>query len=395
MFHLFKRVYVELDDAVDTSVNRIVISEINGVPLMESLSKIVPGKLILFAKSIDEIIGAEKQYQTLLNFLEYVDEESTASDRKIVIYCDRNTYLKLTTSWLKILLPNITVGSAYGIVTSYMFNTRMFGTSELVPFTRAYRMTQADYTITLEDFVTLFSNINIERDNYTSFISRLNASVSIEFLLASYWYNGSYKEELKSVAKGKVSIGMQQFLYEAKTFIVENILNTPVIERFHPQKVYDLSNLTEMFTDSAFDVWFDNSIWNVESIGMPHTYSDINYKNITAEYFNKLESHLRIWVSTYNNTACTPQNIQPGVNLEDWMTAKLRVLRMCILDEVTDSDLEFLLDQHSNFEIPAPCDTMQIFEWVETEKFNPFLITFLRKAMLARETNVLRVYSLV
>jgi hypothetical protein len=395
MFHLFKRVYVELDDAIDTSVNRIVISEINGVPMMDSLSSITPGVLISFAKSLDEIIGAEKQYQSLLNFLEYVDEQYVESNRKIVIYCDRNTYLNLTTSWLKILLPNITVGSAYGIITSYMFNTRMFGTSELVPFTRAYRMTQADYTITLEDFVTLFSNINIERDNYTSFISRLNASVSIEFLLASYWYNGSYKEELKSVAKGKVSIGMQQFLYEAKTFIVENILNTPVIERFHPQKVYDLSNLTEMFTDSAFDVWFDNSIWNVESIGMPHTYSDINYKNITNEQFNKIENHIRIWISTYNETACMPANMQPGVNLEEWMTAKLRVLRMCILDEVTDSDLEFLLDQHSNFEIPAPCDTMQIFEWVETEKFNPFLITFLRKAMLARETNVLRVYSLV
>ena len=388
MFHLFKKVYVELDDAIDTSVNRIVISEINGVPLMESLSKIVPGKLILFAKSIDEIIGAEKQYQSLLNFLEYVDEQYVELNRKIVIYCDRNTYLRLTTSWLKILLPNITVGSAYGIVTSYMFNTRMFGTSELVPFTRAYRMTQADYTITLEDFVTFISNINVERDNYASFISRLNASVSIEFLLASYWYNGSYKEELKSVAKGKVSIGMQQFLYEAKTFIVENILNTPVIERFHPQKVYDLSNLTEMFTDSAFDVWFDNSIWNVESIGMPHTYSDINYKNITADQYNKFANHLRIYISASENLPYRPANIRPGINLNDWCDAKIRCLQMCILDELTDSDLESLLDETSDF------GCMQILEWVETEKFNQFLITFLHKAMLARETNVLRVYSL-
>ena len=39
-----------------------------------------------------------------------------------------------------------------------------------------------------------------------------------------------------------------------------------------------------MFTDSALDVWFDNSIWNVESIGMPHTYSDINYKNIQSAW---------------------------------------------------------------------------------------------------------------
>jgi len=389
MFHLFKKVYVELDDAIDTSVNRIVISEINGVPMMDSLSSITPGVLISFAKSLDEIIGAEKQYQSLLNFLEYVDEQYVESNRKIVIYCDRNTYLNLTTSWLKIILPNITIGSAYGIITSYMFTTRMFGTSELVPFSRAYRMTQTDYTITLEDFVTLFSNIDIERDNYASFVSELHNSLSIEFLLASHWYNGSYKEELKSVAKGKISIGMQQFLYEAKSFIVENILNTPVISQFGLQKIYDLSNLSEIFTDTGLDIWFDESIWNVQTIGMSHTYSDINYQNITTEQYNKFANHLRIYISASENLPYRPANIRPGINLNDWCDAKIRCLQMCILDELTDSDLESLLDETSDF------DCMQILEWVETEKFNPFLITFLHKAMLARETNVLRVYSLI
>ena len=137
MLHLFKRVYLASDHRIDLSVNRIVISEEHGHRMLHEAESFNTGKLIDYDLSLDNMIGSDQRYSNDLDFFLKLNSKSEEYG-KIVVYCDLPTYLTLSITWLKIILPNITLDGAYKIIRSNVFYDKMFGSTHRFDFKRPY-----------------------------------------------------------------------------------------------------------------------------------------------------------------------------------------------------------------------------------------------------------------
>ena len=342
MFHLFKRVYLELDDGVDLNVNRYVISKDNGGGILNDLQYVVHAQLFGNAETLEDLIGEGKQFPNFLVFLNELNKKTDAIG-KVVVYCDKDAFLKIACTWLKVILPNVTVDDAYGIVASNLFQTRMLGTSELADFTRPYRSTMADKFVTMQEFNQYYTTTQVERSHYAGFVNLVRSGLGLEYIFASYLFNGAYKAELKQIAHNQIKVGMQLFLYECKTFIIENLLNKQVIDQFEPTVEYNTGNLEMCITDPAFDVWFEPSIWGVQSVAMPHTKSLIFFNNMTQPQIDKIVAHLAIWMQQFND-GCKPGTMSAGDEINSWFEKKVKALKLCTQDSLTDTDLNELVE---------------------------------------------------
>lgn len=392
MFHLFKRVYLSFDDYIDKSKNRIVISKDNGFDSSGEVKFIFGNTLLEYSTSISELIGPEKKYKNLLQFFEMLNKTTDETNKRLIVYCDLDTFLELSISWIKIILPNADAEVSYGIISSNIFQTKMFGTSELYNSTRMYSIDFEEKKISYETFAEKFNLVNVQKGDYLSFLNSIKKYLSLEFIVSSYLYNNSFKEELKEVALNKLQIGMQQFMYEGKMFILENILNKDVFDLFESNVVYNVNNLKEIENDPTFDIWFDENIWQMKMVGVPNFVSSIKFDTITDAQFEKFSKHLKVWTDVFNNTACKPSQLQPNVDLDSFLQSKLNCLKICRKNSLSDEDLNMLLSLSTDLNSPRPCDSFSIFEWVENEKYNVYLIETIRQAYIKNEKEKLKKY---
>lgn len=391
MLHLFKRVYLELDDAIDLNVNRYVISKENGSSLLNDLQLVVHADLINYAPTLDELIGEDKKYANLLVFLNEVNKKVDDYGTSIIIYCDKDAFLKLACTWLKIILPNVTMDDAYGVVASTLFQTRMLGTSELADFTRPYRNTMVDRYTSIQEFNQIYTSVTVDPSLYAGFVNLVRTGLSLEFIFASYLYNGSYKEELKSIAHNQIKVGMQLFLYECKTFIIENLLNKQIISQFSPTVEYNITNLEQLITDPAFDVWFESSIWGVESVAVPHTKSLIYFDKMTNSQVDKLLAHMGIWMDQFRE-GYMPGTVNPGVIADTWWTDKVKTMNLCRQQALTDTDLSDLIRIQVNEGFTKLEWTL--FESVEQSKFSVYISEHIRQLYIDKKESRLLPFTL-
>lgn len=386
---MFKRVYLELDDAIDLNVNRIVISKTNGVGLLQDLQAVVYAQLIDTAPAVNDMIGTGKKYENFLTFLNMLNRQCEELGSSLVIYCDKEAYLQLTCTWLKVVLPNITMDDAYGIVASNLFQTRMLGTSELADFTRPYRSTMVDRFVSIQEFNQVYTGVTIDSSLYAGFVNLVRSGLSLEYILASYLSKGTYKEELKAIAHNQLKVGMQLFLYECKTFIIESLLNKQVIDQFSPTVEYTLGNLEQFITDPAFDVWFEPSIWGVESVAVPHTKSLIYFDRMTNTQVDKLVGHLAIWIQQFNDGQ-KPGTLPAGEEINTWFSNKVKSLNLCRQSSLSDSDLAELI----RIQMEGNKVEFTLFESVEQSKFSIYITEHIRQLYIANKDSRLLPFTL-
>lgn len=388
VFHLFKKVYIEFDDGIDLNNDRIVISEINGVPMMHALDEVTYGTLVAHASSLEELVGEDKQYENFLQFFNAVNHQVNSSDNRLIIYCDKANFVKLAITWLKIIMPSISHNAAYNIISSYQFQIRMFGTSDSFSYRRPYRLTQVDQYVTEQEFYATFSSTTVNSSVYAGFVNLIKPTLSLEYILASYLFNGSCKEELKTIAHSKISLGMQQFMYECKAYILENLLNKETISRFSPTIDYTPANLESVIRDPAFNVWFDASIWGVESIAVPHAKSLIYFNRITASQYDKIKAHLEIFFAE--------SFLTPSEGLDEtaraWADRKFSILNLCRKETLTDSDLTTLVNAQLDNVKSTP--DFSLFESNEKTRFNIYILEYIKQLHISNQSSKLSEFTI-
>jgi hypothetical protein len=384
VFHLFKKVYLESDDVIDVNNDRLVISQTNGVSMLQDLDGVAHGRLIEYARSIDDLVGEGKKYANFLLFLNSLNQYTFTSDRKLIVYVDKENFLKIAITWIKVVLPSATVDDAYTMVSTYQFQTRMFGTSTYYNYSRSYKTTQIEDYISQQEFSQVFYQINVDSSVYNGFVNIVKSDLSLELLLASYLANGSCKEQLKAIALNKRQFGMQESFYECKSFIIENLLNPEVINLFSPTKTYTTSNLAEAVEDPAFDIWFAPSIWGVESIAIPHSDSLIYFNNISASQFEKFKAHLTIYWTLGLLS-------DPGENGVNWINHNKEVFTMCRKSELTDSDLETLIMKE--IEGSSNVTEFLIFGSDDKIRYNIYLLSHIKQ--LYKENQISKLNAFV
>lgn len=294
MFHLFKKVYLDFDDKINMSYDRIICSQEYGANADSTeLSKVFYGERIKSAKSVEDLIGRNKLYPSLLAMLEELDSRVDQYNSSIYIYCDKTSYYKLVTLWMKVMLPFCTANAAWDFFKSHLFKEKNFVNSKLSASARF--ASNADNWIAQEaEFRHYWNNTSVNRSEYTAFLQKNKNKLRLEFLVASYLYDGRNAEELAKCITPLVKKDLEKFLYEHKELILVH-LQRPIFQRLLECEngPYTFDNFYDMMDDPSplVQVMFKPEIWgeNRSSMYSATSNDSINIAAFTDEDIENLK----------------------------------------------------------------------------------------------------------
>jgi len=252
MLHLFNKVYLEFDDRIENHLDRVVISEKHGYEMYEVLQKAVLGKLILYGKTFEDVIGDD-----FLGFIKTIKEFSDESGKKIIIFCDTISYKKFMACWFKTTLPNLDYAGFKTIVDYTIYNQRIISNSQLVPL----------FSIDLNFLWDDIGDIKTEWENAQSVnrtsLKSLNLKHTYEFLLSTYLSgDNSYKEELKKTLHMFLRRWFVEMFEDNRQMVLLNITNHKFLSTFDiDPKLVDITRLDPLETIEQLESYSDNEIW--------------------------------------------------------------------------------------------------------------------------------------
>ncbi len=277
MFHLFKKTYLATDQFIDKDSHRIVISSRQGFPILNNASNLFSGRLFAHGTSLSEIVGPTMVYPTFADMLRFCSDFNTATDEKIVIYCDPQSWMEFTSKWFKIIFKNINSDAAWKINLSYFNQAILLGI-------RGQKYLQDQIreffgSLSRSEFETIFNSSTVNNDDKQSILDNVTGFRSLEFLIGTYLYNGSYKDELKSALFLFINRATEEYAKEAWRGIQEGILNPTIQELFRLRTDYSLDNMLEMADDPAIQSLKNTNAWrHLGGVGNVHQQMDItNY----------------------------------------------------------------------------------------------------------------------
>lgn len=251
MFHLFKKVYLDIDSNIDAYRNRIVISETNGYADGDVKSH-------YSVLAISDLVGEGAEFATELDLFKKCKELCDADDNQLILYCDRLTFTHLFIAWHKNLLGNIDLESLWKVFTYHMDKQSYYSAvttrSENVGFDK-YKPSSWDKDV----FTSQFSSINITPD--TTWNNSIVDDVSIDYLLATHIKSST--DAVKTALKNKMKIlagrTLQEEIYDIKLYAAM---------RSQDKKLHDIltissiDNIADFFALPALSTLSDSTYWN-------------------------------------------------------------------------------------------------------------------------------------
>lgn len=293
MLHLFKKVYIEFDTKISIDHDRVVISEQYGIPMYEALDKVAGGDLIMYGQSLEDVIGEGNIYPTLIDLFTTLSARVESTDKTTIIFADETTYVKITSWWFNILLPNATCENIYNILKSQVFSEEMFSNSKF-----SLSSINSDFDRNVIGTLSEFENIsNAPRNKKEGeFIKSIIPHISVEYLFASYMFDGSHKKEFKASIKPLISKDLEKYLYELKEIFLVHILHPRLQEELSTSQTYTFSNLDEIVNDTSplISVFFKPTIWNNTGLTTPTSSGSVNFKGITTEDIKHIREYATI-----------------------------------------------------------------------------------------------------
>jgi hypothetical protein len=250
MFHLFKEVYLERDNKINSKFSHIVISSENGYPA-GSLSK-----QFQYAQSIEEIVGDGKQYANIVEMFSALGNKADETGTFVYIYADRDNYVKIAALWLKLIFQNSNAEAAYNYIKCWTskYNIKYLNRSG----------TDDERLILLgkNEFVSEYENISEDFSYADSFVRSIAQYLSMEILTASYLANKSvadiftprlianqnhaFASFMQDVKKDIMYAGLRQAVKDVSTIgdysveNLENMVNDPALDNFY--QIYEVVN---------------------------------------------------------------------------------------------------------------------------------------------------------
>jgi hypothetical protein len=255
MFHLFNKTYLHIEPCIDTNENRIVISKENGHQMLQVLEQISFGRLYAAGKQVSDIVGPDKTYTNINDMFEFCLNFNKTTNKRIVIYCDQESFMTIVSIWFKTIFVDITVDAAYNIVKGYFSKLVMLGGRDQAKSTDMYR----EFIFNKLEFWTVFNSVTLAQ-NSSSILEKIAGFRSVEYLVGSYLYNDSHKEELKEKLFLIVNRNIQDILEDLWKHFQENAL----LESFQQAQGlqnYNFDNILEIFNDPALQSLKSTNAW--------------------------------------------------------------------------------------------------------------------------------------
>lgn len=333
MLHLVNSIFVAIDEMVDTSQDRIVISRTHGNGMEPILDETSDGWLYGFSHAYDQIIGQGKQFPNLLAMLDFANNKSQQSKKQFIFYCDRQGFAQLVTNFHKALLPNANSSDIYRVIDCYQTRQRLklFSYSnDLVVRDPADALDEL--SVTMADVDAAFASSTVRASEYTQFFKNNVSGLGLEYLLATYSRNGKNKLELSEIFKRFVIHSLVAHFTDTKDTIIDNIWDEDL------RKILGIPNITVDTIEAELQnparpvsVYFDRQLWRTVSNSAIFNLSGM-FDKLTQQQINKLYQVFRQLQEEYefapvidgNNDSDmvvylnTIQNYINNINNPDW-----------------------------------------------------------------------------
>lgn len=283
MLHLFKNVYLTIDELLDIHQDRMVLSRDFGHTMDVDIPNI--GNLLLHTTAIDEIIGAGKRFPSYLEFFKFVETQSDNRQRQCIIYADKGTFIKLAVNFYKGLLPNAQASDIYLILKCYTNSIQLLSTSP-------------DFYAPVQDQARLLSKCNLQQSEITAayhsststafdffdFFANKRQDLSIELIAATHGFNSKASAELDRLLK---------YFLAKHVFIAADEARHEITFQGLRSQARTVLNLAPTSVDTVVDVlknaastsiMFDNSIFrrSATTVEIENNFNNLNITELTV-----------------------------------------------------------------------------------------------------------------
>lgn len=363
MFHLFSKVYVDFDDKINMSYDRVICSQQYGAlnPSLD-LSKVFYGDVIANVKTVDDLYGANGKFQDFQDVLIAARDKVETTNSPVYIYCDKESYYHLVSHWMKVALPYATVNTAWAFVKSHLFKEQMFVNSRL----SSGRMASSTDWVDEALFSARWESVTETDRDWVDFMQSVSSSLRVEFLLASYCYDGRYAIELGKSMTPLVKKDLEKLLYELKEIMLVHFMRLVFQEKLGVVNgPYDFDNFYDMPNDPAplVQVLFDENIWVNTGISAASSKSTINLGAITDEKIELLRQYADICGQIWTD--------------EEWYTIKrseidkLEFVKLFrTQSELTPADVDNIID----YEVDGMTHSAGSFYSIDLRTVNTYFI---------------------
>jgi hypothetical protein len=236
MLHLFKRVYLSLDETLDTSKHRVIVSQDYGHPMGTNETNL--GRLLSYAGSIEDLIGTGKSFATYLDFFNYLNTTHDSLNDVVVVYADRSSFVKVGTNFFKALLPLAQLQDIYKILSFYAVRQSLLCTNyDFQGLVQNYEALKSKAAFTEAEVSAEFFANRVNSIDFYNFFADKRSTLSIEFIAATYSYNGGCRAEILELVKAFAIKHAYMYAMEVRQEIVDTCM-TP-----HTQSILNIANV--------------------------------------------------------------------------------------------------------------------------------------------------------
>lgn len=222
MLHLFKRVYLAVDETLDTARHRLVISQDYGVPMGAGF--VTGGQLLKYTDSVDAVVGSGNDFSNYLEFFTYLNQQHDTLNDAVVVYADRDSFVKIGTNFFKALLPLATVQDIYRLLSCYTVKEHLLcNSADYGGMVQNYERMKSKTTITEAEVAAEFFANRVNPIDFYNFFAGMRSELSLELLAATYGYNGQCENEVSEVVKGFCIKHAYMSATEAKNHLVHTM----------------------------------------------------------------------------------------------------------------------------------------------------------------------------
>jgi hypothetical protein len=340
ILHLFKKIYLTFDGEIDLNRQRLIFSEIHGNDISKDLNDFFFGKLHLFSHDIDDLIGEDKQFSDYIDFFDFLNEVQNENDTRIFIYCDVNNYRKIICNWFKLIFEQIDATSAYKILEFNFLKRKLLATRHVSVKTLSSTSNMFDEMVDIKNnFESYFNSVNLNQEKTISFYNSVKEYLSIEYLLASYLYNGQNKILFKVILEKMINRMLEDAMKEIVLILFDIVMLKKIQNKMY-LKEYNSENILEIFEDEKFKDLIETNTWRF--LDENGNFERVDFKKISLDKKDKIKESYKLILNSIYNEISAQENYEHN-----------RIDYMYYLNEdiISDENLNEIIEKECLFEM--------------------------------------------
>lgn len=374
MLHLFNKTYLEFDNSIDINLDRVVISDRYGIPMLKSLEYVTNGELISYGKSVEAVLGEN----SFVDFIEKLHQHGLKTNKKVIVFCDKENYNKFISLWFKLTSPNLDESAFTNLTNFVRFKERIVKNTQLATLGSL----NAAY---LSDILTGVVDVWKKSKTFTvkdvEKFKSLKLNPSYEFLLATY-LSGSeeYITQLKKTVHMFLSRWLRESITDNRQMVLINITNHKMLSDLGiDYSKIDISKENPLSGIEELKYYADEEIWETTTDYSSGTYGVCKLEGLSSEKLNGLKNTL---LGIYKNVEGMETN-RTCFSTFEWIDIAAR-------DSMTEEEMNEILE----FLVNEPFDTCLVPRF-DFENVNFALFLYFLKLKKDGNTTELAKYKLL